>query len=152
MATRKKEGEYVERLRLEERHLRMVDDFIEEQQRQGLFGMASPSSGKEPTDKGLAIQRRRVIGELIEKHLNFDVRHPVKVKIIFPSFLIGTADEIERQADETVKWAKAEEKRLNESAPEAVQDSFGYNKLARLKRSDPAKFRRVLAETLKRDY
>ena len=57
---------------------------------------------------------------------------------------------MEGQADEAVKWAKAEEKRLTESAPESVQGGFGYSKLLRLKRSDPAKFRRVLADTLKR--
>ena len=77
---------------------------------------------------------------------------PSKSQSSFRAFVGGTADEIGRQADEAVKWAKAEEKRLTESAPESVQDGFGYNKLARLKRSDPAKFRRVLAETLKRDY
>ena len=50
-----------------------------------------------------------------------------------------------------MKWAKAEEKRLNESAPDVGSKiALGYSELARLKRADPAKFRRALADTLKR--
>ena len=149
METRKKEGEYVERLRLEERHVLMVDDFIEEQRVHGLLGQDKLTGGK-LTGKALAGERRRVIGGLVEKHLSFESLHPVKVTIIFPIVVFGPIDEIKRQGDEAVKWAKAEEKRLNESAPDVVQSSFGLNELARLKRSDPAKFRRALADTLKR--
>ena len=76
-----------------------------------------------PTEREIALERRKVLDELITKKFGIDAQMADHIEIIAP--VSGTADDFLAVAD----WMAAEEVRLEKSAPEAVKRALQDNRL-----------------------
>ncbi len=129
----KADGEQAVVIRLEKRHVAMLDAFIFKELTQ-----AAVFTGDHPTPHQVAGARRRFLGDLIEGQLGFEARHPTSLTIFAPVF--GSA----RTMREVVDWLGAQEERLLEEAPEPIRAALEMNKLVRLQAKDPSAFRKLL--------
>ena len=121
-------------IRLEKRHVAMLDAFIFKELTQ-----AAVFTGDHPTPHQVAGARRRFLGDLIEGQLGFEARYPTSLTIFAPVF--GSA----RTIGEVVDWLGAQEERLLEEAPEPIRAALEMNKLMRLQaKDDPSAFRKLL--------
>ena len=129
----KADGEQAVVIRLEKRHVEMLDAFIFKE-----LIKAAAFTGNYPTPHQVAGARRRFLGDLIEGQLGFEARHPTSLTIFAPVF--GNA----RTIGEVVDWLGAQEERLLEEAPESIRSVIELNKLKRLHAEDPTAFRKLL--------
>ncbi len=121
-------------IRLEKRHVAMLDAFISKELTQ-----AAVFTGDYPTPHQVAGARGRFLGDLIEGQLGFEARHPTSLTIsTTPVF--GNA----RTIGEVVDWLGAQEERLLEEAPESIRSALELNRLKRLQVEDPTAFRKLL--------
>ena len=129
----KADGEQAVVIRLEKRHVAMLDAFIFKELTQ-----AAVFTGDYPTPHQVAGARRRFLGDLIEGQLGFEARHPTKLTIFAPG--MGGAEEMRECAD----WLRAQEERLRNEAPDPIKSALEMNRLVRLQAKDPTAFRKLL--------
>ena len=138
----KDEPEKTANQRLEKRHVDMVNEKIKQE-----WLMAGGDPDEYPTPMMMAIERRNVIGKLIEKHLSFEALHPVSINIIAPMLIrlgpLSSPEDAKPKVQAALEWMERENKRLTKEAPELIQETFAYNALRR----NPDK-RRALVEQI----
>ena len=130
----KTDEERVVIVRLGKGHVNLLDEHIEERSRIDLASLNPHRVGE---------RRRKAVGELIEKHLSFDAKHPGKIVIFAPSH--GTAKE----QNETADWIEEQEKRLLEDAPDPIKRGVEMDKAAKLMnlmKKDPDKLLKILRD------
>ena len=120
-------------IRLEKRHVDMLDEHIERQTRM---------EGGTHNAHQVGARRRQFLGELIEKHLSFEAQHPTQLSIYAP--IVGGA----REFREAAEWLSGQEGRLLEDAPEPIKAAIETNKLVRLRDEDPTRYREMLRKAL----
>ena len=107
----------------------------------------------EPTGRQVAARRRRFLCDLIEKELSFEARHPVRVRVLAPvAALFGGQDGFDpsNEVKAAIEWMRAAEERLTGEAPAVIREALRLNELQRLRRDDPAEFRRAIGEIITR--
>ena len=127
-------------IRLEKRHVEMLDAFIFKK-----LIEAAAFTGDDPTPRQVAGARRRFLGDLIEDQLGFKAQHPTKLTIFAAAF--GNA----RTMGEVTDWLRAQEERLLEEAPEPIKTALEMNKLKRLLAEDPTALRKLLRPALEEE-
>lgn len=138
---------------IERRHLEMLDEAILQREENTVEFIDAVANGPEKTyaerqASVLAAKRRAYLGDLIEKHCSFEARHPVRVEVLAPLLVEGTLAEAEATYKESGAWMAAQRERLNQERPEAIQNAITHNSLQRLRRSDPAAYRKALRDIL----
>ena len=111
--------------------------------------MAGGNPDEYPTPMMMAIERRNVIGKLIEKHLSFEALHPVSIIITAPMLIIGplsSPEDAKPKVQAALEWMERENKRLTKEAPELIQETFAYNALRRSPDKRRALVKRILSE------
>ncbi len=131
-------------VRLEKRHVEMLDAAIVDdlKQRDMLTLPALIQEGRqlEPlTPHRIANERRRFLGALIEQRLSFEARHPTRFNIE-----VAIAGTTEADLREAGAWTRTHNERLTADAPPAIQRAFERNTLLRLQRDDPEKFQAMM--------
>ena len=139
------EKEQVTVIRLQKKHVDMLDKVIRERAVRDLdavnIGLEEPVPGTDVSSWTSYVEpinysgeRRKLVAMLIEKGLTDEALYPTRV---LPPVPPGPYSNVDFAA--IASWAAVESKRLTASAPEAVQDVLARNRLRELKRDLPRK-------------
>ena len=139
------EKEQVTVIRLQKRHVEMLDKAIRESAERSLDDVNTEPEKRVPgTDVSswtsyikpinFSVERRDLVAMLIEKGLTDDARYPTQVRPAVPRAPYSNLD-----LAAIAEWAAVESKRLTQNAPEAVQGVLERNRLRKLQRDLPRK-------------
>ena len=140
-------------VRLEERHIGRLDHIIRDRSwvRAPIVGqvadreMRDAGGAGDPPDQTIsyAVERRRLLGDLIDHSLSDAVLFPTEVRLLLPD--VGNRFDA---LSEVVAWEKAESERLTKTAPVAVRAALKANELRGLQRTSPAEYLVLLTSAL----